>query len=288
MMIYMGEGQSLYTLSDIESIGEIMGTSMASAATALSTLIDCSVAITAPGVNVIQAGDFSADLQGPIISVNVKYVDGLSGSMILLLRKEDISVILSKMMYTDIPADFEIDEMMKSAICEAMNQMMGSSATVLSCFLSKTISIATPTITSVENWDRFRDETLAGVSHIVSTEFSLTIETEESQLITVMDIGLAREIIGASLKEEPEEKSEPAPLYEQPQAANGNTGAGGQPNMYPKQPPNPYNPYPPPGYTATPSVASPPPVASGIPKNLDLITKIPVSVTVELGRARKK
>lgn len=70
---------------------------------------------------------------------------GLDGSNILVLKENDVKVITDLMMGGDgSNTDGELGELHLSAISEAMNQMMGSSATSLSSMLNKTIDISPP------------------------------------------------------------------------------------------------------------------------------------------------
>ena len=61
---------------------------------------------------------------------------GLNGSNILVLKEKDVKIITDLMMGGDgTNINGEIGEQHLSAISEAMNQMMGSSATSLSSML---------------------------------------------------------------------------------------------------------------------------------------------------------
>ena len=69
----------------------------------------------------------------------------MDGSNILVLKERDVKVITDLMMGNDgTNTDGELSELHLSAISEAMNQMMGSSATSLSSMLNKMIDISPP------------------------------------------------------------------------------------------------------------------------------------------------
>lgn len=75
----------------------------------------------------------------------IGYTQGLNGSNILVLKEKDVKIITDLMMGGDgTNINGEIGELHLSAISEAMNQMMGSSATSLSSMLNRTIDISPP------------------------------------------------------------------------------------------------------------------------------------------------
>lgn len=339
-----GINNEIFSPMEIDTIGEIMNISMGSAATAASTLLDNKVLITTPMVEICAFDQFGIEGLSPAIAVEIKYVEGIAGSNILILRKSDVRVILSQMMQTDIPEDFEIDELAESAICELMNQMMGSSATVLSCFLGRTINISTPSTVPIDHIETFKQDFFGPSSHVVTVSFNLTIsDIMDSTFMCAMHIELAKEIINASMNFDTDPEPEPAPQpaaapppppqpaavpqappmpppqpmappQPQPQYAPPPPPVYDQqpaypPQAYPQQPPPGYYPpqqyAPPPGY---PPYGYPPqgeaPVvvkdfnysdfgAPGTPNrdtptNLDLVMGVPVMVTVELGRTKRK
>lgn len=139
----------LTTLSgmQLDAIGEIMNISMGSAATAVSELLNAKVWITTPKVTVVQASELNYDRLEPAICVKIEYIKGLSGSNLMILKQDDVQLILNQLMGKPpvISPDFEFDELNISAVSEVMNQMMGASSTALSEFLGMGIDISTPT-----------------------------------------------------------------------------------------------------------------------------------------------
>lgn len=333
---------------EIDTIGEIMNISMGSAATAASTLLNSKVNITTPRVAIASMSDFEIKMLEPAIAVEIQYVEGLEGPNILLLRQKDAKSILSQMLQTELDESYELDEMAQSAICELMNQMMGSSATVLSTFLGRSINISTPTTIPVGEWEDFKQAHMPSKEQILTITFTLDIENlVQSEFVSVMDMDLAKEIIEISLNfgsdtaEEPAPAQEPAPApvavaspptapAAVPQAAIPEAPQAPPPQAMPQQPPagpppnhspapyyqqpaypSPagagyppgygYPPGPPPGYYP-PYPSADPIMVKGYdysdfgsgdsikeqPHNIDLVMNVPVTVTVELGRTRRK
>ena len=144
---------------EIDAIGEIMNISLGASATAVSTLLGATVNITTPVVKVASSNEFEFHKLEPAVGVEIAYVEGIEGSNIMMFSRNDVRIIVGMLMGMEIPEeDFELDEINRSAICEVMNQMMGSSATALSEFLGMTVNISTPVSFEVEDEQTFKDK----------------------------------------------------------------------------------------------------------------------------------
>lgn len=134
-------------LSEVErdAIGEIANISMGTSATTLYSLVNRKVNITTPVVELSTWEKIAEKYEAPCVFIQIKYTIGLDGANILVLKDEDVKVITDLMMGGDgTNTDVELGELHLSAISEAMNQMMGSSATSLSSMLGKMIDISPP------------------------------------------------------------------------------------------------------------------------------------------------
>lgn len=77
--------------------------------------------------------------------LQIKYVEGLDGNNVLVLKENDVKIITDLMMGgPGVASDEPITELHLSAIGEAMNQMMGSASTSMSSMLNKKIDISPP------------------------------------------------------------------------------------------------------------------------------------------------
>ena len=189
---------SLFTPMEVDAIGEIMNISLGSSATAVSNLLDHRVDITTPRVSIVNAEEFSLGDLDPAIGVEIKYVAGLHGSNIMLLKMHDVKVIVDILMGMETPMEeFELNELTLSAICEVMNQMMGASSTALSDFLGRVVNISTPETFDGSNVDNLRDQWLpVKEGPVVVVQFALSIEDSvQSEFINVMSVELAKEMI---------------------------------------------------------------------------------------------
>ena len=224
--------KEMFNPMEIDAIGEMMNISLGSSATAVSNMLDHRVDITTPKVSVVDVKDFTIGKLEPAMGVEIKYVEGLEGSNIMLLRKSDIKVIVDILMGSETPdEEFELNELTVSAVCEVMNQMMGAAATALSDFLGYPVNISTPTPFELKDLDEFKKNHLPqGADQVVVVRFSLKIENAlESEFMNVMSVSLAKELLrGLGLGDE-EEEAPPAPAPEPAPApaSDGDSGSGG-------------------------------------------------------------
>lgn len=181
-----------------DAIGEIMNITMGSAATAVSNLLSAKVWITTPTVTVISAKDLSFPELEPSIMVRIKYVQGVSGQNVLVLKQNDVQLILDQLMGLplEVTDDFKFDEMNISAVCEVMNQMMGAAATALSEIIDTTVDISTPEAIVEDSQKLISDlYEVGGDENVVSIKFNLTIDgVINSEFISVLTIDLAKEM----------------------------------------------------------------------------------------------
>lgn len=202
----------ILTPMEMDALGEVMNISLGSSATAVSNMLDHRVQITTPKVAVSDVGSFTLGALQPAIGVEIRYVSGLEGSNIMLLKRSDVKVIVDILMGSETPEEeFELNDLTISAVCEVMNQMMGAASTALSDFLGKPVNISTPESFELTNFEQFKQEHFpVDDGKCVVVGFSLNIEgVLESQFINVMSIKLARELLrGLDLGEDPEDSSQ--------------------------------------------------------------------------------
>ncbi len=222
---------SIFSPLEIDAIGEISNISLGSSATAISNMLDHRVDITTPSVSVVNAEDFELGSIEPAIGVEIKYVTGLKGSNIMLLKMSDIKVIVDILMGTETPdEEFELNELSLSAACEVMNQMMGAAATALSDFLGRVVNISTPQTFDLDDLEAFKNERLpVAQGPIVVVRFALDIEPSlKSEFMNVMSVELARELLGGfGLGGSDSAAEEAAPAPAPPAPAPEPSGGGG-------------------------------------------------------------
>ena len=181
--------KEVFNPMELDALGEMMNISLGSSATAVSNMLEHRVNITTPKVSVVDVDEFELGNLEPAIGVQIKYVEGLDGSNIMLLRRTDVKVIVDILLGSETPdEEFELNELTVSAVCEVMNQMMGSAATAMSDFLGFPVNISTPETFDLDDLDKFKREQFPkGAKRVVVVRFSLKIEDAlESEFMNVV------------------------------------------------------------------------------------------------------
>ena len=215
---------------EIDAVGEILNISMGSAATAVSELLNAKVWITTPQVSVVKAADLNYDRLEPAICVKIVYVSGISGQNMMVLKQDDVQLILNQLMGNPlvVSPDFEFDEMNISAVSEVMNQMMGASATALSDLLGISVDISTPTPYLIEQTNFCQLAELDPDETIVAVTFNLSVDgVMNSEFMSVMSVDLAKSLSdkmiekfhGAEAEAQPAKQPAPAPAAQPAPAA---------------------------------------------------------------------
>ncbi len=297
-------------LSDIErdAIGEVANISMGTSATTLYSLVNMKVNITTPQVSIANWDMVVEDYPRPCVFIQIKYTEGLDGSNILVLQERDVKIITDLMMGGDgTNTDGELGELHLSAISEAMNQMMGSSATSLSSMLGKKIDISPP-VANLVDMNELKDSGFATdfmEGTFVKIAFRMQIgELVDSTLIQLYPLDFAKSLYDFFMSNqmgttsEPEPAPAPAPVAAAPTPAPAAAPAPGPAPMAAPQP----MPMPAYDYSQMPQMAPmqptnvapaqfqafTPDIAALIgQENINLIKDVPLEVTVELGRTSK-
>ncbi len=271
-----GESSAENSLSELEAdaLGELFNISMGTAATTLSNLIGKRVEITTPRVTNTTVAQLKSDCPLPYVVADVKYVEGLEGNNLLIIKIHDAAVIVDLMMGGDgsDPSE-DLDEIALSAVGEAMNQMIGSGATSISAIFGEKVNISPPT-TSVLN---FASEQLPisgdDETSLIKVVFNMYIEElVESEMMQLLPVDFARQIsrhllddVGSDTAVETEAPQEAV----EPQVATPITPS---PEPVPIQPP---------------SIKTEGNGLEGVDSKLSMILDVPLKLLVELGRTRK-
>lgn len=276
-----------------DALGEIGNISMGSAATTLSILLGKTVSITTPRVSISTLNEIKEQYPLPYVVIEVSYTHGLVGTNILAMREQDALIIADLMMGGDgSNPPTELSELYSSAVTEAMNQMMGATATSISTMFKKKIDISPPTSTRVDfATDSQITDMAAGSEPIVRVSFRMEVENLiDSEIMQLVSVDVAKEMVGnlmeAMQKAEapaasPASVPSPAPVAAQ---STGQATSYAAPNMTQLKPSQPA-----PNVVVQPAQFAPL-TPGGVPisdTNINLIMDVPLQVTVELGRTRK-
>lgn len=223
------------------------------------------------------------------------------------------------------PNNIVLDEMHLSAIREVMNQMVGSSATSLANILNIAVNISTPTAKHINmqeesNLDSLfeKDEKLVKISFKMEIEDLLT-----SEIMQVLPVGFAKQLVGKLLDIQSNEKQAPpvavpheaAPTMEAPAPAPAAVSQPAAPTPAPAAEPAPAKNLQPAmamspqqgnitqtenyGLVRNPAEVQAKQVefpnfdlqnqALGTEvENIAMLANVPMSVTVELGKSKKR
>ena len=187
-------------LTDVEKdeIGEIANICMGTAATTLFSLVNRKVEISTPVVSYASWKNISSEYERPCVFIRIAYTEGLDGNNILILKENDVKIITDLMMGGDgTNIDGELGELHLSAICEAMNQMMGSASTSLSSMLDRKIDISPPTADVIDMTSDIDegsiDQFLTG--NFVKISFHMEIgDLVDSTIMQLYPISFAKEM----------------------------------------------------------------------------------------------
>ncbi len=231
------------TLDEVErdAVGEVANISMGSSATTLYSLVNRKVNITTPVVSMVTWDNVIEDYVKPCVFIQIHYTAGLDGTNILVLREHDVKVITDLMMGGDgTNTEGELGELHLSAISEAMNQMMGASATSLSTMLGTMIDISPPEASLIDLTEFKTGDDIAPFlgGTFVKVAFSMQIgDLVDSTIMQLYPIEFAKRLVENFLAQsmggaESEPEPEPAPA---PQSAPQPAPAP-QPQMQMQQP----------------------------------------------------
>jgi flagellar motor switch protein FliN len=302
-------------LNDMEqdALGEIGNITFGSAATALSTLLGKKVDITTPTVSIIKREDLDTEFPKPHVAVHVQYVDGFQGINSLVIKTRDAQIIADLMLGGEgNVTDTELNEIHVSAVQEAMNQMMGSSATSMSTIFNRFVNISPPGIDILDVSSGEGVSNLPPVDVFVKISFRLKIgDLIDSMIMQLLPVTFAKELVatlmgGASTPEPVEPVYNPQPTAPPASAHQTPEPVSPPPQMPPQQA------YVPPAMPETPMYEQGPQAFGTMPgrninvqpvqfasfqgmpyvqaddTNLNLLLDIPLKVTVELGRTQKQ
>ncbi len=308
----------IYDLSNDEKdiLGEIGNISMGTAATTLFALLNQKVNITTPKVSVFSWKELADRYDRPCVGIKVGYKEGLVGANVLVLKQADVMIIADLMMggSGEVDDGKELSELDLSAIAEAMNQMVGSSATSLSSMLNTKIDIDTPNAFVLDfNDDSFFEQLGFEEDSIVATCFRMEVGTLiDSEIMQILPVSFALDMVnslrnGMSMEEppapEPQAAAPPPPapaptmqqapppqpmpqqMYQQPMYDYSQ-----QPQMYQQPMPQPqmYQ-QPMPNVNVQPAQFQNFDISSVMQQkeNIGIIMDVPLEITVELGRTHK-
>lgn len=201
---------SIIDLTDIEKdiLGEVGNISMGSASTALSDMIGKRVTITTPVISITTLKEMREGFEIPNIALEIKYVAGIVGKNILIMKVSDAAIIANIMMGgTGEITSQTLSEIEESAVSEAMNQMMGSAATSMATMFSRKVDISPPKSKIWDSMTSNMSEDIEEDEEIVQVAFRLKVENLiDSVIMQVLSMETVKKIVSIMMGTETTEE----------------------------------------------------------------------------------
>ncbi len=287
---------NLLTDEEKDVLGEMGNIAMGTSATTLFTILRNRVSITTPRVNVMTWRQITENYLRPCVGIKISYKIGFVGSNILILQDHDVKIITNLMMGGDgiVPENEPINDIDLSAIGEAMNQMVGSSVTSLASLVDMKIDIETPKAFIFNNDDDEINDMLDTKpdEKYVRISFKMEIgDLIDSEIMQVFPLDFAKEIVKLMKNEKSEIKEEK--IEEKKNDTKKEVKKEAPPP--PQKETTAHRPPPEPKSFAQNVNVSPVQFQNfdinelnQQKENIDIIMDVPLEVTVELGRTRKR
>src|SRR5699024_4452963 len=294
--------KSISYLTDIETDahGEIGNISLGSSATTLSTLLNQKVEITTTSVSIVNKTGLKEAFPYEHVSLQVNYSEGFDGENIFLMKAKDAAIISDIMLGGEgLNPKEELTEIELSAVQEAMNQMMGASATSMSTVFNKRVDISPPLVEyeDIDKLEEVHGEFDGDV--FVRVSFQLKVgDLIDSNMTQLIPIDFAKILVNQLLNPDEEaaatvapeqqekvidiEKEKPKLMEKEINESNIETAdsypqhIGSQVNQQSTIQP------------ASFSEFEQTNISQQNQRNLDMLLDIPLRVTVELGRTKQK
>ena len=268
-------------------LGEIGNICMGNASTSFSKLLQKPVTITTPSVEIVSISDVVKEFVQPHIALKVKFLSGIDGDNVLVMSIKDAIIIADVMMGGDgknVEDRENLNEIEVSAVSEAMNQMIASSATSMSTMFQKTIDISTPeTIISYKSDSSERLFSDYNSEEVVKIKFHISVgDLINSKIVQILSIDTGKNIINTMLNDKngfregsKDQRYDDESLDNQNlKAVNDNYNSASSMRK---------------NYNVSEAVLMPLTQGSN-PKgsnNIDLILDVPLEISVVLGRTKK-
>lgn len=286
------------------SIGEILNVGVGAAVDTLSTILGNTVNLTCGDAveKQIKEADFASIM--PAMYVMVEYSGAITGRSIAIYRKMDLSIILSVLMNND-DASGEFDELSLGMLKEIINQMSNEFALKLSEFFGAQINIRISDIMPFENNETISEEFdkkvidyvlidsfQFDISNMLKGKFVYIFDEAFSDSVTALGDGDRRNIqppVDETVHQTP---VQPAPQYSAPVQQN--------PYAQPQAAPMPQVQQRPSRFSSPVNVKASKfpdfadsqsmngimaPLSSG---NMDLLMDVPLNVSVEIGKTKRR
>ena len=284
----MPNGENMTEVTGENVFYEMTGVYQEAAAQAMSSIMRTQITVSKPEASHTELKSVEYMLLEPAIFVKSCLTSQVAGTELLIFRQRDIQIFLNKLMGIDELAspDFVFDEISLSAANEIMNQMVHRATEAVAAYLGNTmkssdcvLSTSDDTGSLAEAMGEDPDYTVMVINHkmnidgMIDSEF-LQVVSAGAQESIQEEIHAKKEQLLKDALEEQRMKEKAENIRNVPMGEAGQTGSG-----FPGRPAGLKQ-----GSGIEGSVIQDIPYKS----NLGLIMNVPLNVTVEIGRAKRK
>jgi flagellar motor switch protein FliN/FliY len=217
---------------DMEIITRIVTVSMNKSAEVLSVLLNKPVKSERLDINETTWEKVKDIIPPECLLITVNFIEGLQWVNFLVMINRDAAMIAELMMgNTGQVVSDELDDLQLSAVGEAMNQMMGSTATTMSDMFTRKVTISTPVVKkvnlteeSIDFVSRFGSDYVVQVKIHFKLVFEEPISIEIIQLIPIANaIEMIKNLVGGGLAERSESGLQAPPDHKEQSTAQSPT-----------------------------------------------------------------
>lgn len=278
------DGQDVLNMTDQQIFEEVIRIHAQAVGESLSSILKVDIEITNPEIQELTVKEVEYSILEPAIFVKNCLTSNVAGNMVMILRQRDMQAFLNELMgIDDLPdPDFVFDEVAMSAAGELMNQTVHASAAAMAEYLEDTMDSSECQLVLSDG----RKELAAVIgeapdSKTVVVHYQMKIkdivESEFIECISVTAVDSIFQEIAAVKAVKEQEKAEPEPAVQTAAADKGQMlrPAGQAGSRQETRSTREYG-------------QEQPPVRQPFHKNLGLIMDVPLSVSVEIGKSKRR
>lgn len=179
---------------DLNILGEIGNISVGGAATSLSDFVNKLVTISIPDTKVQTFKELKDEFGASFVFAKIDYADGLEGSNVLLMKKEDAFLFSKIIAKEKLELDVEMwGDFSKEVLAEMFNIMVGNMTSSMSEIFNHNIKIDTPQIMegAAENMTYYEED-----EKLVTIWFEIRVENSfKVKLVKIINEAQAKQMI---------------------------------------------------------------------------------------------
>jgi flagellar motor switch protein FliN/FliY len=168
-----------------------------------SMLLSKSVTLKAPSAQVSNQSQFTGNMSGSMVQVDLDFSDGVTGRHLYLMNEQTALAIAGAMMGQD---GVELDEAAMNALQEAFSQVSGPVITAIGDKAGETIMTATPEAKTVGT-----DNVSLPDGDFVALTYQFALEDgEQAEIYEIYDSGIVQNAVGQPAASQPQQQTQAA------------------------------------------------------------------------------